>query len=58
MKPQYVLKNDLDLTFDDVTTPETENQAAVPTNLHPTEAMQEKFMQNCADVGIVRIVNT
>lgn len=53
MKQQYVLKNDINLTFDDYVTPETENQSTVPVNLHPTESMQEKFMQNCVDCGIL-----
>jgi len=52
MKEQYILKNDIDLTFNDVITSDDENQSNISENLRPTQAMQDKFMQNCVDLGI------
>ena len=52
MKEQYALVTVMDLTFDDDTIPENENQVKIPENLCPTEAMQERFMRNCAELGI------
>jgi len=53
MNTQYVLANDIDLTFDDVVVSESESQSSVPENLRPTQAMQDKFTQNCIDLGIL-----
>ena len=56
MSNQYQLTNATDLTFDDVIISENEDQVEIASNLQPTEAMQEQFMQNCVDMGILRIV--
>ena len=53
MKSEYTLKNDLDLTLDDNETLEVDEKSTVSEKLRPTEAMQEKFMQNCVEKGIL-----
>lgn len=60
MKNKYVLTagHDMDLTFDDIIISDEENQETVPENLHPTDAQQEKFIQNCVQKGILMRQNT
>jgi len=52
MQAKYKLKNEMDLTFDEISI-ENENISKVPEHLRPTEAMQERFLQNCVDCGIL-----
>lgn len=53
MGNQYKLTNAIDLTFDDVIISDNEDQAEIPSDLQPTEAMQERFMKNCVNMGIL-----
>jgi len=57
MSTKYELIDNTDLTFDEVTIHRNENQEQIPENLMPTSAMQDRFMQNCVDMGILRIIN-
>ena len=43
-----------DLTLDDVTIDEPINDT--PPALQPTQEMQERFLRNCVDLGILKIV--
>lgn len=53
MKKQYSLTNDTDLTLADVDTSKNVENVEVSGNLRPTQAMQDHFMQNCVDMGIL-----
>jgi hypothetical protein len=53
MEGQYSLANGVDLTFDDVDMPKSEKNPEISEKLRPTQAMQERFMQNCIDMGIL-----
>lgn len=56
MSTRHELLDDTDLTFDDVIVAETENQVEIPENLIPTSSMQDRFMQNCVDMGILQTI--
>jgi len=55
MKTEYKLKMNIDLTFDDVLL-ENEEQYEVSEDLRPTQAMQDRFLQNCVKLGILEVV--
>lgn len=55
MKTKYKLKNDLDLTFDEISI-KNEDISEVPEHLRPTQAMQDRFLQNCFDRGLLEEV--
>ena len=50
---KYLYKG-VDLSFDDVEIDEVIED--VPEALQPTEAMQERFLENCVEMGILEKV--
>lgn len=43
----------IDLTFDGTIISEDEKQSNVPENLRPTPAMQNRFIENCIEKGVL-----
>jgi len=56
MEGQYSLVNGVDLTFDDVDMPKNEKISEISEKLRPTQAMQDRFMKNCVDMGILTTI--
>lgn len=53
MKKQYSPTSDTDLTFDGVNVQDDEENVENSANSRPNAVMQERFMQNCVEVGIL-----
>ncbi len=56
MNNEYELVSDLNLTLGAEDLPITEHQQEMPEYLRPSAEMQDKFMQNCVALGILRKV--
>ncbi len=56
MNNQYALVDDLDLTFDDIELDVDDKPPTISEHLRPSAEMQDKFMQNCVALGILRKV--
>ena len=56
MKNRYKLKEGLqDLSLDDVIIPK--NESPPEPVIEPTNEMQERFMKNCLEMGILEEIN-
>jgi len=56
MNQKYKLKNEIDLTFDEVLSGDEPPINQASTDLRPTPAMQARFIQNCVDLDILELV--
>jgi hypothetical protein len=56
METKFVLIDNIDLTFDDVIEENDSIQEENCDNLYPNRQMIDKFLQNCADLDVIRFI--